>query len=79
MSAQMSDYETILALVRSRPAAQRFSLSLVQDVLVTLAPTERAPRQTLQHARGLLATDHALPTNEQVAEWLDERRSERYG
>jgi len=77
MSAQMSDYETILALVRSWPAAQRFSL--VQDVLVTLAPTERAPRPTLQHARGLLATDHAPPTDAQIAEWLHDRRSERYG
>lgn len=76
MSAQTSDYETILALVRSWPAAQRFSL--VQDVLMTLAPTQRMPRPTLQHARGLLATDHAPPTNEQVAEWLEERRSERY-
>ena len=77
MSAQTSDYETILALVRSWPAAQRFSL--VQDVLVTLAPTERAPHPTLQHARGLLATDHTPPTDEQVTEWLEERRSERYG
>jgi hypothetical protein len=72
----MSDYETILALVHSWPATQRFSLA--QDVLVTLVPTERTPRPTLQHARGLLATDHAPPTDEQVAEWLDERRSERY-
>lgn len=77
MSAQTSDDETILALVRSWSAAQRFAL--VHDVLVTLAPTERAPRPTLQPARGLLATDHAPPTDVQVAEWLDARRSERYG
>jgi hypothetical protein len=75
MSAQTSDYETILALVRAWPAPQRFSL--VHDVLVTLAPTERAPRPTLQHARGLLATDHAPPTDAQVAAYLDEWRSEQ--
>lgn len=77
MSAQIADYETILALVRAWPAAQRFTL--VQDVLVTLAPTEREPRQTLQQARGLLATERPAPSDEDVARWLDERRSERYG
>lgn len=77
MSAQIADYETILALVRSWPATQRFTL--VQDVLHTLAPTEREPRQTLEQARGLLATKHAPPSDQQVAEWLDERRTERYG
>lgn len=76
MSAQTSDYETILALVRSWPAAQRFTL--VQDILVTLAPTESASRETLTRARGLLATGHTPPTDQQVAEWLGERRSERY-
>jgi uncharacterized protein YqcC (DUF446 family) len=77
MSTQPNDYETILTLVRSWPAAQRFAL--VQDVLVTLAPAEWAPRSTLPHARGLLATDQAPPTDVQVAEWLNERRTERYG
>lgn len=76
MSAQTADYEKILTLVRSWSAAQRFSL--VQDVLVTLTPTERERRQTLHQAQGLLATEHAIPTDQQVAEWLDERRSERY-
>lgn len=66
MSAQTSDYKAILTLVRSWPAAQRFAL--VQDLLVTLAPAERAPRSTLHHARGLLATDQAPPTAVQVAE-----------
>ncbi|NCC33593.1 MAG: hypothetical protein EOM24_16490 [Chloroflexia bacterium] len=77
MSAQTSDYETILRFVRSWPAAQRFAL--VQDVLGTLAPVEREPRPTLPHARGLLATDQAPPSDAQVAEWLNERRTERYG
>ena len=56
MSTQIADadHKTILALVRSWPAAQRFTL--VQDVIVTLAPTEREPRQTLQQTHGLLAT-----------------------
>jgi len=28
---------------------------------------------------GLLSTKQALPTDEEVARWLDERRAERYG
>ena len=74
ISAQIADYEVILALVRSWPAAQRFTL--VQDVIETLAPTEREPRRTLEQARGLLATKQS---GHNVARWLDERRTERYG
>lgn len=77
MAVTVSDYESILALVRSWPASQRFSL--VQDVLVTLAPTERQPQQTLDRARGLLATEKGAPTDEQIAEWRDAHRMERYG
>ena len=77
MSVQIVDYETILALVRSWPATQRFTL--VQDVLGTLAPTEREPRRTLEQARGLLATEQPAPSDHDVARRLDERRSERYG
>ena len=77
MSVQIADYETILALVRSWPAAQRFTL--IQDVLRTLAPTEREPRRTLEQAHGLLAIKRPTPSNHDVARWLDERRSQRYG
>jgi len=69
VSTQTSSYETILALVRAWPAAQRFLL--VHDLLATLAPTERAPHPTLPHARGLLATDHAPPTDAQVDAPID--------
>ena len=77
MSAQIADYETILAVVRSWPAAQRFAL--VQGVLGTLVPTEREPRRTLEQARGLLATKQSTPSDNDVARWLDEQRSQRYG
>ncbi len=77
MPAQTADYESILALVRSWPAAQRFTL--VQDLLVSLAPTEHEPRHTLEQARGLLAINRPVPSDEDVATWLDERRSQRYG
>lgn len=77
MSADVAEYEQILARVRAWSAARR--LSLVQDVLTTLAPAEREPRHTLERARGLLAGEQPAPSDEEIAQWLDERRSERYG
>ena len=77
MSADRAEYLQILARVRNWSAAQR--LHLVQDVLTTLAPAEREARQTLEAARGLLASDRPAPTDADIARLLDERRAERYG
>jgi hypothetical protein len=80
MSAvKKTDYETILRAVRAWPLEQRFTL--VQDVLKTLAPVVAhvpPPGNTLDQARGLLATDRPAPTDVEIAQWLDERRTERY-
>jgi hypothetical protein len=76
-----SDYERVLKIIQNWPAARR--LTLVQAVLKTLAPadvTERPPHaRTLEQARGLLASTSPAPTDEEIAQWLDERRIERYG
>lgn len=78
--SQTDDHEQILTIVRSWSAAQRFTL--VQEVLSTLAPTE-APQHTaastLERARGLFAAGASAPSDEEIARWLGERRSERYG
>jgi hypothetical protein len=79
-AAKNAEYEQVLNAVRSWSSAQQFLL--VQELLKTLAPLEslpRTPRQTLDQARGLLTTGQAVPTDEEIAEWLDERRIERYG
>ena len=79
-TAKGTDYERILTIVRTWSAAQRFTL--VQDVLQTLAPVEASERPqqgTLEQARGLLATGRPAPTDAEIAQWLDERRTERYG
>lgn len=79
-TGRTSDYEEILTIVRSWPIAERFTL--VQEVLQTLAPAETPAartRPTLDQARGLLATSRPAPSDDQIAGWLDERRSERYG
>jgi hypothetical protein len=75
-----TDYDTILQIIANWPPNRRFVL--VQDVLKTLAPAVEPPRprrKTLHEARGLLATDQPPPTDEQIQQWLDERRMEKYG
>jgi hypothetical protein len=77
---QNIDYATILRIITDWPVSQR--VVLMQDVLKTIAPAAEAPRprrKTLQEARGLLATDQPPPTDEQIQQWLDERRMEKYG
>jgi len=79
-TSQTADYEQILTIVRTWSAAQRFTL--VQDILSTLAPIETphsVSRPTLEQARGLLAAGRPAPSDEEIARWLDERRTERYG
>jgi hypothetical protein len=77
-TAHTTDYDRVLKIIQNWPAAHR--LTLVQAVLKTLAPsdvTERPPQaRTLEQARGLLATNRPAPTDEEIAQWLDERRTE---
>lgn len=79
-AAKTNDYETILKVVRAWPPAQQFTL--VQEVLKTLAldTTPKQPHQpTLDRALGLLATERPTPSDAEIKQWLDERRTERYG
>jgi hypothetical protein len=79
-TSNVADYEDILTIVRTWPATQRFTL--VQEVLKTLAPVEeheQPSKRTLDQARGLLATGRPVPTDEEITQWLEERRTERYG
>lgn len=72
-------YESVLDIVRQWPTSQRFTL--VQDVLKTLAPEGSGappPRQTLAKALGLLAQNQTAPTDEEIQQWLDEHRTEKY-
>ena len=74
------NYESILATVQQWPAAQRFTL--VQDVLRTLAPETERPRpreRTLEQALRLIPLNRPAPTDEEVKQWLDEHRMEKYG
>jgi len=77
-TAAIPSYETILKIVSSWPVEQR--LRLVQDVRKTIppgVPHSRLP--TLHRALGLLATDRSAPSDEEIAQWLEEHRLEKYG
>lgn len=72
------DYRSIVELIRRWPPEQR--VALAQDILKTLATeasASRAPRNTLERASGLLANGTA-PTDDDVKQWLDERRTGKY-
>lgn len=74
------NYDSILNTVRQWPTAQR--MELVKDVLETISPRvepAKKRQKTLSKALGLLATDQPAPTDEEVKQWLDEHRMEKYG
>lgn len=77
-----ANYVAILAQVNAWPEA--FRLALMRDLLqaLTATGTPPAPRRRkhgLEHAIGLLATDRPAPTDEEVEQWIDELRREKYG
>ncbi|MCB0242118.1 MAG: hypothetical protein KDI12_01830 [Anaerolineae bacterium] len=75
---QLMAYETILDTVEQWPSAKR--ITLIQDVLRTLAPRPGPRRQdTLEAALGLLANDERAPSDSDIQGWLDAYRVEKYG
>jgi hypothetical protein len=79
MTQHNESYASILRTVRKWPARQRYRL--VQELLRTLEPEGEATEKedTLSLARGLLATGKPAPTDEEVTQWLEEHRLEKYG
>ena len=75
-----SNYDATLKTIRQWTNAQRYAL--LQDVLRTLAPEAEKPRvreRTLEQALRVVPLDRLPPTDEEVAQWLDEHRMEKYG
>lgn len=77
---ETTNYQGILNIVRQWPTAQQ--IALVEDVLKTISSRVEPPKQrqrTLDRALGLLVTDKPAPTDDEVKQWLDEHRMEKYG
>ncbi len=84
MTASTRDRETILQTIRAWPRDEQ--LALVQEILrQTDQPTgdesvRQAPqRPSWKELAGLAANGQEPPSDEQVKQWLDERRMEKYG
>lgn len=83
MTSPQPTYDAVLDIIHKWPASQRYLL--VQDVLKTLEPQDelqerpQRARDILATARGLLATEQPTPTDEEIAQWLEEHRTEKYG
>lgn len=80
MAAPALDKQTILAAVQSWPEDEQIAfaeeiLALVQGPIVE-EPLESPDSRSLV---GLLANGQTPPTDEEVAQWLDEHRMEKYG
>lgn len=80
MLSVTTTYEEIIQLVRQWSPSQRSSL--VQVIVQSLTPEEKPTvgqdKNTFSIALGLLVTAPPAPTDEQVTQWLAERRLEKY-
>jgi len=80
MAAPTLDRQTILRTVQTWTAEEQ--LALVREILEQVpTPLVEEPRVAPNSAglAGLIANGKTSPTDEEVAQWLDERRSTKYG
>lgn len=80
MTAPTLDRQTILRAVQSWTPEEQ--VALVRDILEQApAPIFEEPRTSPNPAglTGLIANGKTPPTDEEVSQWLDERRSAKYG
>ena len=75
-----ANYENVRKIVLGWSPTMRSALAHdILDTLAQQAETPRPRRKTLHIALGLLDTGQPPPTDEQVEEWLDEYRTDKYG
>jgi hypothetical protein len=75
-----AEYDAVLQVVSQWPAEQR--ITLAHDVLETLRAhgrDEAGVKSTLDRALGLGRGAGEPPSDEQVENWLEERRMEKHG
>jgi hypothetical protein len=77
--SELTEELAVMKIVSAWPPTRRFALAhrLLTDLERELVPAPRRP--TADRARGLLATDQPPPTDEEIAQWLDEERMKKYG
>lgn len=80
MNAPALDRETILCTVQSWPAEEQIALA-VEILELAQGPTAEEPLEPpdSRSLAGLIANSQTPPTDEEVAQWLDAHRMEKYG
>ena len=79
MAIPTLDRETIRQAVQKWPLADQMTLAqeILQRATAQIAHTPQRP--SWREMAGMAANDQEPPTDEQVAQWLDEHRMEKYG
>jgi hypothetical protein len=75
-----ASYQTVLTTVLSWPNSKQWAL--LRELFALIArEDEIAGKQygTLSKVLGIASTDQPPPTDEEVEQWLDEHRMEKYG
>jgi hypothetical protein len=87
MAATPLDRETILKTIATWPVEEQ--VTLARTILERVAAQSGAPaqgadaqppeRSTWEALYGIASSEQQPPSDEQVAQWLDEHRTEKYG
>jgi hypothetical protein len=80
MATPILDRETILQAVRTWPAEEQRALAeeILRHADVPLVEEPLAPPDS-QGLAGLIANGKTPPTDEEVVQWLEEHRMEKFG
>jgi len=72
------EYQRVLQLISTWPPEHQASLAA--EVLATLKSNRRDRRRpTLARALGLARTTSPAPSDQDVKQWIDQHRDEKYG
>ncbi len=77
MATPALDRDTILEAIQGWPLADQMAQAILQQASAQLTQTPQRP--SWREMAGLAANGQEPPSDEQVAQWLDEHRMEKYG
>lgn len=77
---RQASYKDLLSAVSEWQLEDR--LAFVRDIMRTIVPAQgdvQRRRAPLSEALGIAATDRRPPSDDEVRQWLVDRRTEKYG
>lgn len=80
MATPLLDREEILQAIRKLPPdeQQELALEILKSAGLSVREEPRLPPDS-SRLTGLLATGETPPTDQEIAQWLEEHRNARYG